>query len=430
MSMVTLYINGLKVSVESGQTVLDAAYKLGIDIPTLCHSEHLLPFGACRLCTVEVGKGEHYRLQASCAYPAEDGLEVKTDTERVIRGRKLMAELLLARAPQVEAVKRIAADLGVTKSRFTQKDETCILCGKCVRFCEEIVGASAISFVGRGISKKVQTPYEELSDQCIACGACTFICPTGHIQMESDTRQHWAKYLASYSRQCRFTRMGFFSYKICPNNFRCETCEVDQQMEDMLGTHPTIAIYPASQHEPVWIAEFKFVPALHYTQGHVWSRFTDGTIKLGIDDFMRAVVHRVDRLHVPSSGTKFGAGEVLWELESGNKRLPIISPLTGRIISTNPYLEVDPSLVSREPFGRGWIAMVQPENQEELEACRSRLMTGRVAQSWLSEEAERIYAWSDPGSRHAVAESGHLGEDLPAHLDDQQWRALIANFFG
>jgi glycine cleavage system H lipoate-binding protein/NAD-dependent dihydropyrimidine dehydrogenase PreA subunit/ferredoxin len=425
-AMISLTVDGEQVSVERGQTVLDAVRKAGIDIPTLCYSEHLLPFGACRLCTVEVGRDEKFRLQASCACPAEEGLEVKTGTDRVVQGRKVMAELLLNRCPDVEAVKELAAGLGVDSTRFKAKNETCVLCGQCVKICSEVVGAGAISFSGRGILKKVEPPFDKHSDRCLACGACTFVCPTGHIQMEFETRRHWQETLPPEARDCRYARMGYFSHKICPNDFRCELCEVDQRMEDFFETHPAVAVSPASLDRPKNIAGFDLVPALHYSQGHVWAAFMNGVVRLGIDDFARAVLHRVEDVRVPAPGAALGSGEVLWELESGGKVLPMVTPLAGRVISVNPHLEVDPQLVSREPYRRGWIALVEPASRSVLEACRSRLVTGRAAELWLGEEAEKLHAWKDS----AVAEEGRLVENPPARLDAVQWRALVAEFFG
>ena len=112
--MITLTIDGLQTSVEEGTTLLEAAKSLGVPVPTLCYHKALTPYGACRLCLVEVEQGGRTSIQTSCNYPAREGLTVRTSTERVIRTRKLMAELLLARCPDSENIKRIAEELGVT----------------------------------------------------------------------------------------------------------------------------------------------------------------------------------------------------------------------------------------------------------------------------------------------------------------------------
>ncbi|MEW6388328.1 MAG: 2Fe-2S iron-sulfur cluster-binding protein [Thermodesulfobacteriota bacterium] len=180
MTEVGLLINGIFIKVPSGQSVLQAAQGLGVDIPTLCHHPDLAPEGHCRLCLVEIGEYPHTRLVNSCTYPAEPGLVVQTDSDRVLQARRLVLELLLARAPQAKLIRQMAADLGVTETRFKIEDpeERCILCAQCVRTCREIVGVSAISMAYRTPGKVVATPFLEQSEACIGCGSCAFICPT------------------------------------------------------------------------------------------------------------------------------------------------------------------------------------------------------------------------------------------------------------
>jgi heterodisulfide reductase subunit A len=182
--MGSLIIDNRKVHVEEGATILDAAKVAGIRIPTLCYHEALAPYGACRMCLVEIIAGGRPGLAASCAYPALEGLVVRTDTQRVFKARRMVAELLLARCPEVPEVKALAQELGIERPRFRLEAENCILCGLCVRTCEEIVGVSAINFVNRGTAREVTTPFSVSSEVCIACGACAMVCPTGAIQIE------------------------------------------------------------------------------------------------------------------------------------------------------------------------------------------------------------------------------------------------------
>lgn len=182
--MVKLVINGQEVKVEEGTSILEAAKKIGVEIPTLCYHSAVTSYGACRICTVEVIRKGWPRLIASCTYPVREEIEVKTNSERVKKARKLIMEMLLARCPNVKAIQDLAKKMGVEKTRFPQEDEECILCGLCVRVCEEVIGASAISFANRGVDRKVTTPFEIQSDTCIGCGACAIVCPTEVIKME------------------------------------------------------------------------------------------------------------------------------------------------------------------------------------------------------------------------------------------------------
>lgn len=182
--MLNLTIDGKKVSVEKGKTVLHAARKLGIEIPTLCYHEGVSPYGACRVCLVEVVKGIKTGLTTSCTCLAEEGMEVKSDSPRVLESRKLMVELLLARCPEAEKVKDLARKMGIEGVRFKREDKECILCGLCVRVCQEIIEASVIGFINRGANREIETPFQAQSDVCIGCGACSSVCPTGAIKIK------------------------------------------------------------------------------------------------------------------------------------------------------------------------------------------------------------------------------------------------------
>ncbi|NIM65339.1 MAG: hypothetical protein GTO51_05040 [Candidatus Latescibacteria bacterium] len=180
--MVTLHLNGLKVSLEEGATLLDAAKFLGFPIPTLCHMEGLSPYGACRLCVVEIGEGENAKLVSSCTYPVQEGLKIRTASSRVLRARRMILELLLASCPQSRTIQDLASAHGIRIQRFRQEHEDCILCGRCVRMCEEQMMAKAIGFRGRGQARSIGTPFDIKSDVCRLCGGCMYICPACQLR--------------------------------------------------------------------------------------------------------------------------------------------------------------------------------------------------------------------------------------------------------
>ena len=180
--MITLTINGLPVSVEDGSTLLEVAQFLGFPIPTLCHMEGLSPYGACRLCVVEIGKGPKARLVSSCTYPAQEGLSVRTASARVVRARRMVIELLLASCPQSKTIQDLASKYGVRQQRFRQEHEDCILCGRCVRMCAEQMAAGAIGFRGRGERRSIGTPFDVPSAVCRLCGGCQHVCPACQLR--------------------------------------------------------------------------------------------------------------------------------------------------------------------------------------------------------------------------------------------------------
>nr|MBC8273388.1 (2Fe-2S)-binding protein [Chloroflexota bacterium] len=175
--MIKLSINGLNVSVEEGTSLLEVARFYGFPIPTLCYMEGLSSYGACRLCVVEIGEGPKAKLVSSCTYPAEEGLKVKTASSRVLKARKMVLELLLASCPQSKVIQDLASKYNIRQQRFKQEFEDCILCGLCVRMCEEQMMAKAIGFRGRGENRSIGTPFDIKSEECRLCGGCMYGCP-------------------------------------------------------------------------------------------------------------------------------------------------------------------------------------------------------------------------------------------------------------
>lgn len=180
--MVKLTINGLGVEVQEGSTVLEAAQFFGFPIPTLCHMEGLSPYGACRLCVVEIGEGNRTKLVSSCTYPVEEGLVVRTSSERVMKARRMVLELLLASCPQSKIIQDIANQFGVRQQRFKQEHEDCIMCGLCVRMCKEQMQAEAIGFRARGENRSLGTPFDVRSEKCRLCGGCMYVCPACQLR--------------------------------------------------------------------------------------------------------------------------------------------------------------------------------------------------------------------------------------------------------
>jgi bidirectional [NiFe] hydrogenase diaphorase subunit len=182
MSGTTLLIDGTAVQAQEGMTILDAARQVGIAIPTLCYHEKLEPHGGCRLCTVEVEVRGWPRLVAACVYPVEDGLVVRTRSDKIDRIRKMILELLLAHAPDSIELLEFGRQYGADKDRFEKEASFCIHCGLCVRYCAEVKRANAVGFVDRGARREISFIPEIAARECWECKECFPLCPTSALQ--------------------------------------------------------------------------------------------------------------------------------------------------------------------------------------------------------------------------------------------------------
>lgn len=186
--MVTIKINKKKYQADEGETVLPVLIREGIDIPYLCYHEALSPYGSCRLCMVEVTGGGRKGITASCTLPVSEGLEIETESPEVVNVRTILLEMYLAEAPGSKKIQELAKKFGVVKSRFANfdieaKGDRCVLCGLCVRVCNDLLGIGAINYAGRGTKSNINTPWYGSSNACIGCGACAYICPADAIDI-------------------------------------------------------------------------------------------------------------------------------------------------------------------------------------------------------------------------------------------------------
>ncbi len=190
--MIEITINDQKVQVEEGCTILDAATKIGVDIPALCHHPSLEPYGACRLCTVEIHDGRKTRMVTACNYPIRNPITVNTFSENTVNTRNTLIQMMMSRWPNVPYIREIAKRYNVEIPDYTHpladyNENACVLCGLCVRICkQEGIMEGITGFTGRGSSRAVDIPFEQHPNQCQECHKCEAICPTNAITIPSE----------------------------------------------------------------------------------------------------------------------------------------------------------------------------------------------------------------------------------------------------
>ncbi len=402
-AMVTCTIDNTEVTVPKGTTILKAAMQAGITVPQLCYQEGMHPYGACRVCTVEIFDGRRSRLQASCTSPVLEGLVISTSSPKVLSGRRIILELLLARCGEVKQIREFARTWGVEDTRFdADRPDDCILCGLCVRACRDVVGEECLAFSGRGISRGVDVPFSYHPESCIGCGLCTYVCPTGKMQMESITADT-LRSVPGTMKQCRYMLMGIISSKTCPEHITCSTCPYDQLVESELTTHPALMASRAQQKHAVQAGPFTYDLSCRYGANHTWVRSTGDTCMVGIDHFASSILSSVDSADVRDGCI---------QLESGGRNISLQLPVEGEVIRVNPRLETVPQLVGYAPYHRGWIAIMR-----EAEG-HSSLLEDEEARQWFDEET------------HRLAQMNILkGEKIDQKQLSRSWDELIGQFF-
>ena len=215
MSKGIMYVDDRRVEFDGEKNVLSVIRKAGISVPTFCYYSELSTYGACRMCVVETDRGT---IEASCSMEPKDGLRIYTNTQKTLRYRKMILELLLAAhcrdCTTCEKngdckLQELARQFGVRRVRFPdtrepmEKDESsrsivrdpnkCILCGDCVRVCDEIQGMGIIDFVHRGSKLRVMPAFNRsiAETKCVNCGQCAAVCPTGAITLRNNIGEVW-----------------------------------------------------------------------------------------------------------------------------------------------------------------------------------------------------------------------------------------------
>lgn len=236
---VTFTVDGNEVSATEHTPLIHVLSAMEINVPSLCHHPAIKPYGACRLCLVEIQKGRKHKCVTSCNYPVTGSIAVVTDSDRLRKIRRTVIELLLLRAPEDPCLLELAERHGASRTRLapSRKTNDCILCGQCVRVCRDVVGGAVLTFLGRGVGRTVGTAFDELPETCIGCGACAAVCPTGAVDVALSAIRRFRRKTGA-DRFCRYALMGLVPGAVCARSYQCESCEVEHRFAVTLMTHP------------------------------------------------------------------------------------------------------------------------------------------------------------------------------------------------
>ncbi len=189
LEYVMLTIDGARIRVPKGTSVLDAALDHGICIPHLCHMRGVIDFGVCRLCLVEVVENGKSRITTSCTLEVEEGMVIRAHTEKILKLRRNVAELLVAEAPNSRAIQDLAVRCGVAEVRYPFHNTSCVLCGRCIRMCSEVWQSNVLGFVGRGKDIHVAMPFNERPEYCKRCWSCREVCPMTIVPCDGSMKE-------------------------------------------------------------------------------------------------------------------------------------------------------------------------------------------------------------------------------------------------
>jgi len=266
---IKISIDGKEVEVKKGSYLLGILRENGIIVPTLCHHKDLTPAGLCRLCTVEIEVRGKKKLVTSCNYPVHGEIKVETGSAKVKQHRKNLTAMYLGRWPNVPVIQELAKICGTTdkdkyKSELTDENpKACVLCGRCVRACDEFAMERIIDFAGRGIKRHLTMPFGEVDPHCIGCTSCAYTCPTGAIEIIDDMNHPVdAKLIRDYG-------MKINAEMATLDDDQCRMRQVGTaNIVDVMDAYDLLPVlnYKYGSHEETYKIDSKILKSEYFTQ--------------------------------------------------------------------------------------------------------------------------------------------------------------------
>ncbi|PIS23476.1 MAG: hypothetical protein COT45_06450 [bacterium (Candidatus Stahlbacteria) CG08_land_8_20_14_0_20_40_26] len=230
--------------------------------------------------------------------------------------------------------------------------------------------------------------------------------------------------LPASDRKCRYMLMGEVSYKLCPNNYQCGSCEYDQRMQDAICGHPKVLARMAKVKQ-LKVNGFLILSHLYFYKKHTWvRRMSQDTVRVGLDDFAQRLLGKIEGIDFLRE-EKVRKGEIGWEVKTRLGYAQLLSPIDGIVKKINEELSKDSSLLNTDSYGKGWVLELEPFNIEE---SLRNLLKGDTAKDWLEEEIDRLHTRVEKELGVTIADGGELVQAINERISDEEWRKLVKEF--
>ena len=231
--------------------------------------------------------------------------------------------------------------------------------------------------------------------------------------------------LPANQRKCRYMLTGDVSYKLCPNNYMCGECSFDQAMQYSVEMHPRI-LARREKSKRMRVRGFSLRRDFYFHPKHTWAKkMTDGTVRVGLDDFAQALIGSIDGIRLPSEGDTITVGENAWDIESKQRIARLVAPVGGTIEEINPEIKEQSNMLNDDPYGKGWIMRIRPdEGSTELPG----LTQGEEARPWLQKDVDQLYSEIETELGVTIADGGQPLQRASEAFSEEEWLGLVRRF--
>jgi len=243
----------------------------------------------------------------------------------------------------------------------------------------------------------------------------------GHSSLADQAIQKLRKMPAS-DRKCRYMLTGDFTYKICPNNYECWHCAVDQYIQDTIDMHPYLQRRRQKLAKRIAkVKGFTLREDFYYLPNHIWVKVEGETLKIGIDDFAARLIGKIDKISFPAENAISKDGQC-WSLDRLNRSTKMSLPMDAEVIEKNDEALADPAVIQNDPYNRGWLLKVKSSGD------LGDLLKGTKAAEWLEEEFDKLHQELEDNAKITITDGGELVDDLCSRLTDDEWSSIVKRF--